>query len=152
MQKFWIVNQLENNIAEILLYGYIGEDVISGDFVRELKRLENVNKKINIRINSGGGSIFEGLAIFNAIKNCKAEVIGYIDGIAASMGSVIAMACKKVYMSKVAMFMTHRASGMAFGNANDMRTYAQLMETLESAICSIYAAKTGLTTEQAKQK
>lgn len=152
MQKFLIVNQLDNRTAEILIYGYIGNDVISGDFLRELKQLENVNDTIHIRINSGGGSVFEGLAIFNAIKNCNAETIGYIDGIAASMGSVIAMACNKVHMSKVAMFMTHKAKMLSHGNANDMRNSASLMDSLETAICTIYAGKTGLTVDQVKAK
>ncbi len=152
-KKYWIVNQLDNNTAEMLLYGYIGgDDVTASDFVRELKALENVNSKINIRINSGGGSVFDGFAIFNAIKNSKVTVETYIDGIAASMGSVIALAGSKVYMSKLARFMTHKPSGFAAGSANEMRQNAQLLEGLENSLASIYAAKTGLTLEQAKEK
>ena len=152
-KKYWIVNQLDNNTAEMLLYGYIGgDDVTASDFVRELKALENVNSKINIRINSGGGSVFDGFAIFNAIKNSKVTVETYIDGIAASMGSVIALAGSKVYMSKLARFMTHKPSGFAAGSANEMRQNAQLLEGLENSLASIYAAKTGLTLDQAKEK
>lgn len=152
MNKFWITNQLANNTAEILIYGYIGDDEVNaGDFVRELRALEAAgNSRIDIRMNSGGGSVFDGLAIFNAIKNCKAKTVGYIDGICASMCTVIAVACTEVHMSSMAMFMTHRASAFAMGNANDMRSTAQMMEALEGVICSAYAAKTGKTQEECK--
>lgn len=143
----------ENKTAEILLYGYIGgDDVVALDFVRELRALEKTCDLINIRINSVGGSIFDGFAIFNAIRAAKCNVDTYIDGIAASMASVIALAGRKCYMSKVARYMSHRASGGCFGNADELRTNAELLEGLESDISNIYAARTGLTPEEAKAK
>lgn len=144
--------QLPNKTAEILLYGFIGDDVVSGDFVAEFKKLETKNDVIHVRINSGGGNMFEGLAIYNCIVNSKVQTEGYIDGVAASMATVIAMGCKKVFMSKNSMFMTHRASGVATGNADEVRGYANVMEKLEEIVCNIYAAKTGITKEQAKDK
>lgn len=147
-----LVNQHQNKTAEIFVYGYIGDEVMAADILTAIRALENVNDKIIFRINSGGGNMFEGLAIFNAIRNCKCATEAMIDGVAASMGSVIPMACNSVQMSKVAMFMTHRASGLMGGNANEMRNYAQLMESMETAVCNIYAAKTGLTCEEARTK
>jgi len=153
MKPYWIVNQIDNSTAEILLYGYIGSnDVTASDFVRELKALEKDNNKINIRINSAGGSVFDGFAIFNAIRQSKATIDTYVDGIAASMGSVIALAGKQVYMSSVARFMTHKPSGAVFGKASEMRQNADLLDGIEKSILSIYSFKTGLSADDAKNK
>jgi ATP-dependent protease ClpP protease subunit len=152
--KFFAVNKADKNKAEILVYGYIGggdEGVTSGDFIRELKNLEKTFSKIEIRINTGGGSVFEGFAIFNALLNCKAETVGYIDGICASIGTVIALGCDKIYMSKIARFMTHSASAGCAGNANEMRQTAQLLESLDATMCGIYAKRTGKTADQCKK-
>lgn len=139
--------------AEILLYGYIGGDeVVAKDFVRELRELEKEYSLINVRINSGGGSIYEGFTIFNAIRNAKVPVDTYVDGLAASMGTVIAAAGRKRYMSKIARQMTHRASGFAFGNADDLRGCADMMEGLEEEIAGIYAECTGLTAAECLAK
>lgn len=149
-----VVNKsADRKSAEILLYGYIGGDeVVAADFVRELRELEKEYNLINIRINSGGGSIFDGFTMFNAIRNAKVDIDIYIDGMAASMATVIALAGRKCYMSKVARFMTHRASGFAYGNADDLRQCAELMEGLEDDIAGIYAARTGMSIEEAKAK
>jgi ATP-dependent protease ClpP protease subunit len=152
MNPLWIVNKTANKTAEILLYGYIGSDDVSASaFVKELKALAEENDTIHVRINSGGGSVFEGLAIFNALLACKAETVAYIDGLAASMATVVAMGCKKICMSKIAKFMTHSASGFQFGNAKSMRESAQLLESIDQIMCSIYADRTGKTPEQCKK-
>ncbi len=151
MKKFWIVNKINSNTAELMVYGYInGDDVCASDFVRELRTLEKEYKNINIRINSGGGSVFEGFTIFNALRASKSHIETFIDGVAASMGTVIAMAGHRVHMSRNARFMTHRASGLAIGNADDMRQNAELLESVEKSICSIYSAKTGKTPDECK--
>lgn len=147
MQQFFKVNNAAP-VPELLIYGYIGAEydggVTANDFVTALKALEQNNTAINVRINSPGGSVFEGLAIYNAIK-CSASVINtYIDGIAASMGSVIALAGKRVYISSVARMMTHQASGAVFGKSGEMKAYAELMDSLNKTINSIYAEKTGM--------
>jgi ATP-dependent protease ClpP protease subunit len=151
MNPLWIVNKTANKTAEILLYGYVGADDCSASaFVKELKALAEENDIIHVRINSAGGSVFEGLAIFNALLACKAETIAYIDGLAASMATVIAMGCKKICMSKIAQFMTHSASGFQFGNAKSMRESAQLLESIDQIMASIYSSRTGKTVEQCK--
>lgn len=80
--------------ACILLYGEIGEydRVRSGDIARELIEAESASRQIDVRINSIGGDIFTGMAIFNAFRQSAADITIYIDGVAASMGSVIALA------------------------------------------------------------
>lgn len=151
MSKIFITGKAKDNTPEILVYGYIGgEDVCSGDFVKELRNLEKTANKINVRINSGGGSVFEGIAIFNALINSRAEINTYIDGIAASMGSIIALAGKKVYMSKIARFMTHKPSGVSVGSGDDMRNNGKLLDALENTMAGIYAAKTGKSAEECK--
>lgn len=151
--KLWAINQVNGTTAEILMYGYIGsEEVNANDFTQALKKLEATCTLINLRINSGGGSIFEGLAIFNAIKNCKCDVDAYIDGLAASMASVIPLACRKIYMSKMAMLMTHRPSGAVMGNPDQLRSHADMLEQLEQTVTNIYAERTGLSIEDVKTK
>ncbi len=145
---YWIVNKLGDGTPEIYLYGDIypyEECVNASGLAKELKEMERTTSKINVRINSGGGSVYEGMAIFNLLRNSKCEIDTYIDGIAASMGSVIALAGKRVYMSKYAQLMTHRPSGSVWGTAEEMRKTAELLEGVEKIINSIYQAKTGLS-------
>jgi ATP-dependent Clp protease protease subunit len=153
MQKFWIVNKVNKNTAEILLYGYIDPyDVNASDFVKELRSLEKDYSTINVRINSGGGSVFEGFAIFNAIRQSSATINTYIDGLAASMASIIAVAGKKVYISKVGQIMTHQPSTGSYGTSEDLRKNAELLDALEKTLNGIYASKTGLTLDDSKTK
>jgi ATP-dependent protease ClpP protease subunit len=138
---------------EVLLYGIIGQgkDCVSAyDFVSKIKALENDHPLINVRINSGGGSIFDGIAMYNAIKGSKATINTYVDGVAASMASVVALAGNKCYMSSLGKMMTHRAKGAITGGADDMRNSAQLLDSLEKTMAILYAEKTGLTEDVAK--
>lgn len=153
MKQAWIVNKISDSKAEILLYGYISVyDVKASEFVKELKQLEKQYDAIDIRINSGGGDVFEGMAIYNAIKSSKAIINAFIDGVCASMATVIAMAAKKVSMSKIAMFMTHSASSSAGGNSNDLKQQAKILDGIDGAIASIYSAKTGKSIENCKKQ
>lgn len=154
--RILLVNKAED-YAEIFIYGYIGDNwtedgVTAAAFTKELRKLEKEYSTIRVRINSGGGSVFDGITIFNAIRASKAEVEAWIDGIAASMAMPIALACKKVYISKFSQGMTHRVTGGCYGNADDMKHYAKLMDDLENAIAEIIAERTGLTVEAAKKK
>ncbi|MGN7787414.1 head maturation protease, ClpP-related [Niabella sp. 22666] len=153
-RKFWAVNTINTQTAEIILYGFIGEyeNIDDAAFVADLRALEQIYSTINIRINCGGGSIYMGLAIFNAIRNSKAETHGFIDGIAASMGTIVAGACTKLHMSKYAKYMTHRAKGVSYGNAEDMRAYADQLDQLEDSLSEILAERSGLSKEEAKAK
>lgn len=150
--KYWIVNKLEDKRAEILLYGYIGPyDINANDFIRELKNLEKDNDVIDLRINSGGGSVFEGIAIYNALKASTATINVYIDGLAASMASVIAMAGSMVMISKNAMMMTHLPSTSTYGNSKDHKKNAQLLESIEKTMINIYSERTGMEAQDVKE-
>lgn len=137
----------------LLLYGDIDSWGINAkDVVTTLSELEAQYKKINLRVNSPGGSVFEGLAIYNAIKNSKADIEIYVDGIAASMASVIALCGRKVYMSKYAQLMIHCVSGGAYGNTKEIENILEEMKSLENTIVKMYADKTGISEDDIKSK
>lgn len=138
-----------SEIPEILLYGYIGNwlDTDSKQFISDFKKLESAHNKINVRINSAGGNVFDGLTIYNTLKNSKAEIDIYIDGVAASMASVIALAGSKIFMSRYAQLMIHRVSGSANGDSDKLRETASLMDELQNSLIDIYASRTGIEKE-----
>lgn len=133
---------------EIFLYGDIGAwGITAQQFARDLQALGDV-PTIFLRIHSPGGDVFEGMAIYNMLKNHPAYVDGTIDGLAASMGSVIAMACNVVRMPANAMMMIHKPWGAAGGDAEEMRRYADLLDKVEGTLMGAYTAKTGKTAEE----
>ena len=130
----------------ILLYGDIGEygdGVRSGDIARELQEAEALTGKVDVRINSNGGEVYSGIAIFNALKNSKADITIYVDGIAASMASVIALCGKPVQMSRYARLMLHSVQGSCYGNKDEMLGCIREIESLEDTLCEMYAARMG---------
>lgn len=134
----------------VLLYGFIGEyeDVRATDIVRELLEAAAVYKKIDVRINSLGGEVYTGIAIFNALRNCPAEITVYVDGVAASIASVVAMCGKPVYMSRYARLMLHSVTGGCYGRKDELQKCAEMIEQLETTLCTIYAEKTGKDEEE----
>lgn len=152
-EKYWAVNKAENGRVEILLYGYIGPyDVSASDFIREFKALEKEHQTIDLRINSGGGNVFEGIAIYNVLKSSSATISVYIDGLAASMASVIALAGSKVHISSNAMMMTHPPSVNTYGSAKEHQRATKLLEDIEATMLKIYADKTGTSEAECKEK
>jgi ATP-dependent Clp endopeptidase proteolytic subunit ClpP len=141
--------------ATIFLYGDIGDsswyDVRSVDISRELKEAESVYRKIDVRINSNGGEVYAGIAIFNALRNSNADIHIYVDGIAASMASVIALCGKPVEMSKYARLMLHSVSGGCYGTKGDLKEVIEQIESLEGSLCDMYAKKTGLTADKIRE-
>ena len=136
----------------ILLYGNIGEysDIRSADITKELIEAEAQYNKIDVRINSYGGDIYTGIAIFNALKNSKADITIYIDGIAASMASVIALCGKRVEMSRYARIMIHGVHGGCYGNKNEIKDCLREIEVFENTLCSMYSEKLGKKPEDIK--
>ena len=143
-----------NDACCILLYGDIGEyeGVRSGDIARELIEAEAAYKKIDVRINSNGGDVYAGIAIFNAFRNSKADITIYVDGIAASMASVIALCGKPVKMSKYARLMLHSVSGGCYGNKTELRRCLEEVEALENTLCQMYAPKLGISEEEIRAR
>lgn len=155
--KFEIKNQTEE-FAELFIYGDImnykweDSDVTPQDVADFLKEIDGKNK-LNIYINSGGGSVFAGLAIYNQLKRHKAEKTVYVDGVAASIASVIAFAGDKVIIPTNAFMMIHKPWALAIGNSNDMRKMADDLDRIEEGIMNVYKEnlKDGVDIEEIKK-
>lgn len=146
-------NQIPGNGSVcVLLYGYVGdgEKVDSGRVVAELMELSAAYRKIDIRINSKGGDVFSGIAIFNALWGIQADITIYIDGIAASIASVIALCGKPLYMSRYARLMLHRVSGGTFGNAEELRRVADETESLDNTLAEMVATRCNMSAAEVK--
>lgn len=139
--------------CSIFLYGDISDSygtVTSAQIAQELMTATATYENINIRINSIGGEVYAGIAIFNALRASEANITLYVDGVAASMASVIALCGKPVYMSRYARLMLHCVSGGCYGNTKDMKDMIAEMESLEDTLCDMYASKLGKDKESIK--
>lgn len=138
--------------ACILLYGDIGDydKVRSGDVTRELLEMEASFTNIDARINSNGGDVYAGIAIFNAFRNSKANITIYIDGIAASMASVIALCGKPVYMSRFSRLMLHSIQGGAYGNKAELEEVIRNIDSLENTLAEMLAGRLKKTVDEIK--
>lgn len=132
--------------GQVYIYESIGEGWFGGitakSFSDMLKELGNV-KALDIYINSGGGSVFDGIAIYNQIRRFDGERVVYVDGIAASIASVIAMAGDKINIAANGMLMIHDPWGLSVGTSEDMRQYADSLDKVRDTIVGTYVAKTG---------
>lgn len=127
--------------CSLLLYGDIGGEINAGDVMRELMEAERSYGRIDVRINSVGGEVYAGIAIFNALRQSKADIHIYIDGIAASMASAIALCGKPVEMSRYARLMIHTVRGGCWGTKQDMAACIRELEALEDVLCRMYAER-----------
>ncbi|NUP36195.1 MAG: hypothetical protein HOY76_03995 [Streptomyces sp.] len=143
-----ITNAADSDEAEIMLYDEIGGwyGATADQFIADLRGVSAPN--LRVRINSPGGSVFEGIAIANALRSHPANVVIQVDSLAASIASVIAMAGDRVEMAPNSMLMVHDASGVCLGNASDMQEMAQLLDLISDNIADAYAARAGGTREQ----
>lgn len=115
--------------------------ITAQDFISELNQVKT--RSIALHLNSPGGDVFDGIAIYNALKNHSATVNVTVDGIAASIASVIAMAGNTVQMAKGALMMIHEPFALVIGDAADMRKQADALDLMANSIASIYSAKAG---------
>lgn len=140
--------QKKGSEGELLIYAEIGaswwsEGVTAAQVVEKLDALKGVSK-LSVRINSGGGDVWEGKAIGNAIRRFDAaEKVTYVDGIAASAATSIALACPKVVTAVDATWMIHEAAWFAMGWAEDLRAAADVLDLENDIIANTYARKTG---------
>lgn len=144
-----IKNQTDNE-AEICFYGdinsdsmgewskYFPDDKCPSDIKEFFDQLSDDVEKIHVHINSGGGSVFGGIAIYNLLKNHKAEIIVHVDALAASIASVIAMAGDKIIIPKNAQLMIHKPMSWVSGNADEMRKEADVLDGCQKVILSTY--------------
>lgn len=140
--KSWfdIHNKSTSNTADVYIYSEVGGyDVNAKSFIDELKEIKD--KDITIHINSLGGSVFDGLAIYNALKNHAKKVTTKVEGICASIASVIAMAGDTIEMAENSLLMIHNPFAMSGGDANELRKTANILDKIRNEIADIYASK-----------
>lgn len=150
----------ESKSVDVMVYGAIpswDEDTYkmkntAEKFVKDFKALEKDYDRINIHINSPGGSIYHGFPIFNAIASSTKDVHTYNDGLAASMAGILLLAGKQVHSAKNAILMIHNANAFAIGHAENMRDVANMLDTYDESIAQHFADKANMTIEEVKEK
>lgn len=145
-KKEWysIKNAVSGSRTQVHIYddiGFMGKS--AHDFIQDLDGIEG---PIDLHLNSPGGEVFDGVAIYNTLL-AREDVDVYVEGIAASIASVIAMAGDRVFIAPTAQFMVHNAFAMACGDATDLREMADQLDRNTANIAGIYAARTGQTTD-----
>ncbi|MEO5919925.1 MAG: head maturation protease, ClpP-related [Pseudolysinimonas sp.] len=135
-------------VATIRMYGPIDSwggwwGISTKDVGQVLDALPESVEQIVLRINSPGGECFEAVAILNMLRAHKAKVLAVVDGLAASAASVIASGCDETVMSPGTQMMIHKPSVFSWGDAEDLRKDASILDTIEKSLVDIYAAKAG---------
>lgn len=153
------IKNMNDSSADLYLYGDIvssswesywaDEATCPQDITEFLKELDNT-KELNIYINSGGGSVFAGIAIYNLLKRHQATKTVHVDGIAASIASVIAMAGDNIIIPNNAQLMIHKPLCGTGGNADDLRKTADILDQCQKSITDIYMqnVKEGITEQE----
>lgn len=148
--KFYALEQTGNDETTVTLYDEIGAfGAGSKEFLADLGKLSG--QHIHLRINSPGGSVVEGTAIYNALRRHEGGLTVHIDAMAASMASVIAMAGKPVYMADNALLMIHNPWTVSMGESKDLRKEADLLDKLKVNLRNAYVRKTGINAEEIAQ-
>lgn len=149
---YTIRNEAETDTAEVFVYDEIGGSfgVSADEFVKDLSEIDA--KNIDVRINSPGGSLFDGIAIRNALEKHPAYVRSWIDGVAASAASIVAMGGNEVIMMPGSQLMIHDALGVEVGNAREMAAMSAFLDRQSDNIADLYAAKAGGTREEWRSK
>lgn len=153
--NFTSTHDEDKGISELTIYGDIGEswfwDSTSAVDVDNALKQAGTNDLV-VRLNSPGGSAFDGIAIYNRLKNHPGKVTIHVDGWACSAASVIAMAGDEVIMGTGSMMMIHEASNIVWGTKNDMRQVADMLEELEEGIIDVYMTKAKVSREEIHNK
>lgn len=155
MPKYYSLETSEDT-ADLYIFGDITtwpwdeKDKDAYGIVKELQALET--DKVNVHINSYGGDVSEGLAIYNVLKNSRAKVTTYCDGFACSAASVIFMAGEERIMNSASLLMIHNAWSWARGDANEFRKQAEDLEKITQASVNAYMNRIQITEEELKEK
>lgn len=144
-------NETKNNKHILTLSGTIAnlsflDDTISAKAVKD--SLDNVKEDIVIRLNSGGGDVFEGIEIYNYLKSLSNHITIEVTALAASAASLVAMAGDKIIIRTGANMMVHEASTMAFGNKSDIQKTLNALTAIDTSIVDIYQDRTGLDRDE----
>ena len=152
-KRFWNFKSLDEKTGELTLYGEIsnetwwGDEVTPKEFKSDLDNLGEIDT-LNIYINSPGGDVFAGQTIYSILKRHKAHKNIYIDGLAASIASVIAMAGNTIFMPKNAMMMIHNPWTVGMGNADEFRKLAEDLDKIRESLIAAYEGHSALTRDE----
>lgn len=147
MSNWYKVENKADTTPTVYLYDEIGGyGVTAPDFINELNAIDA--DVISVHINSVGGEVYEGFAIYQALKDHRATVEITVDALAASIASVIAMAGDKVTMARNAEMMIHDGMVMTMGNAAELRKTVDMLDRVSNNIASVYAERTGVGTSE----
>lgn len=152
---FQFKNEVENGKHVLTLSGNVrkkywsDDDVINAKDVRET--LDAVSEDIVIKLNSPGGDVFEGIEIYNYLKDHPSNVTVEVTGVAASAATFIVAGANEVIMNVGTLLMIHEASTFTWGNKSDIQKTLNALETIDESILSIYSEKTGQSNEQLKE-
>lgn len=157
-----LFNVIKNEAAReatIYIYGRIGgldmeswKPINTADkFKDEFKAIEADADTIHVRINSPGGSVFEGLAIYNTLFASSKKIITYNDGLAASMGALILLAGDEIHSFSNSLFMLHNASGMFAGNKKQIEEQLEVMDSIDESLSTAIEERLGITSEEVKE-
>ena len=147
MKCFRFRNEAQE-VADLFVYGEIGLDFWGEgagalEMIEELKSLPESTTQVDVHINSPGGDVFEAHAMMVALLNAPQKVMSFVDGMAMSAASYLAMAGEQVSMNENGVMMIHKAWTIALGNADDMRKSGEALDAVDSGIANIYAQKAG---------
>ena len=149
-KKFYALEKSDNGEATIHLYDEVGAfGSGSKEFLADLAKLDG--QHLHLRINSPGGSVVEGTAIYNALRRHKGGLTVHIDALAASMASVIAMAGAPVYIADNALLMIHNPWTVSMGDSDQLRREAALLDKLKDSLRNAYVRKTGMEADRIAQ-
>lgn len=149
--NWYSVDMKADTEAEIFIYGPIGFFGVEAEsLVKEIAALEV--DRITVRINSPGGEVFDGIAIYNALRSHSAEIYVRIEALAASMATIIALAGDSVEMEDNAYFMIHKPFAFCIGNETDMEKMRDILSKLGGTMADIYSAKSDLSRDEVLAK
>lgn len=152
--KPWTITAKSSSEIEILLYEMIGQDFWTGEgttaksFAEDLKAAGDGIRKIHLRVNSPGGSVFDGLAIYNTLLGHGAKVTASVDGLAASIASVIVMAASEISMADNGMMMIHNPSTVVGGDSVAMRKMAETLDKVKTSMITAYRRHSKMSVEE----
>jgi ATP-dependent protease ClpP protease subunit len=140
-QGWYRVTGQADERAQVYVYDTIGWDTPASEFVKELAAI--TAPTIDLRVNSPGGLVWDGLDIYSALKGHPARVEAAITGVAASAASVVVMAADHIAIEQAGRMMIHRSSGLVIGNMHDLRETADVLEGIDQSAAEIYQARAG---------
>jgi ATP-dependent Clp endopeptidase proteolytic subunit ClpP len=148
MKSWYAIKNRSAEVIDISIHDEIGFfGVEAAEFIAQLKRHPDA-KVINLSIHSPGGSVLDGLAIYNSLRGHGARIYGHVEGLAASAASYVLMAADHISMPEDAFIMIHNAHGGAMGDADELREMADIIDKLQNSMVNIYERRTGLDRDE----